>query len=99
MTGTDDTDRDGAGVVGKLDDAAFLALADRFIEVANRENERVGAPELQMVFLWAASRYAAFVGKSVMGVADVSDYHAHMVEVFGQMLRDNLSDPSLDPPA
>ena len=53
---------------GQLDTTGFLKLADRFIDVANRENARTPASELHMAFLYAAARYNAYVGKTVLDV-------------------------------
>jgi len=39
----------------QITDARFLKLADKFIDVANRENENINATDLHMVFLYAAA--------------------------------------------
>lgn len=97
MSGNRD-ERRAARAEGQLDEAAFLALADRFIAVANRENRRTDATSLQMAFLWAAARYNAFVGKSILRAADHETFVTDMTKAYQEMLRQNLADPSIDPP-
>ena len=82
---------------GKLDTAAFLKLADKFIDVANRENERVSATELHMAFLYAAARYNAHVAKVVLDVQNHEAFVADMTKSYQEMLRQNLADPHLAP--
>ncbi len=84
---------------GKLDDAAFLKVADKFIDLANRENRTVLASELHMAFLFAAARYNAFVAKTVFDVDEHEAFVAHMVDQYREMLRQNLADDSLEPPS
>ena len=96
MTGNRD-ERRAERAEGKLDDAAFLKLADKFIDVANRENRKVEAPALQMALLWAAARYNAFTGKALLRVADHEAYVTEMTKAYQEMLRQNLADPSIDP--
>jgi hypothetical protein len=88
--------------VGKddgVDTAAFLKLADKFIDVANRENSNVKATDLHMAFLYAAARYNAFVAKVVMDVDEHEPFVTHMVEQYKEMLRQHLADESLEPPS
>ena len=82
---------------GHLDTAAFLKVADKFIDVANRENRTVLATDLHMAFLFAAARYNAHVAKTVMGVEEHEKFVNHMVEQYREMLRQHLADASLDP--
>jgi len=84
---------------GKLDTAAFLKVADKFIDLANRENSTVQATELHMAFLFAAARYNAYVAKTVMGVDEHEKFVTHMVEQYREMLRQHLADETLGPPA
>ena len=77
---------------GKLDTAAFLKVADRFIDVANRENRTVLATELHMAFLFAAARYNAHVAKTVMQVDDHEKFVDHMTKQYAEMLRQHLAD-------
>ncbi len=90
--------RRAARAEGQLDTAAFLKVADRFIDLANRENRKVQASELHMAFLFAAARYNAYVAKNVLDSTDHEAFVVHMVEQYREMLRQHLADPSLDPP-
>lgn len=81
---------------GVLDTTAFLKLAGKFIELANRENKRVPASELHMAFLWAAARYNAHFAKAVVNVDNHEAFVASMAEEYKVMLRQHLADPSLD---
>ncbi|MEC9368266.1 MAG: DUF3144 domain-containing protein [Pseudomonadota bacterium] len=80
---------------GKLDTMAFLKTADRFIDVANRENAKVKATDLHMCFLYAAARYNAYVGRQVLEIDDHEKFVSHMVAQYTEMLRQHLADPSL----
>lgn len=82
---------------GKLDTAAFLKVADKFIDVANRENRAVLATELHMAFLFAAARYNAHVAKTVVRVDDHEKFVEHMTKQYAEMLRQHLADTSLEP--
>lgn len=82
---------------GDLDTPAFLKLADKFIDVANRENERVKATDLHMAFLYAAARYNAFVANAVLEVDNHEVYVKEMSEHYKEMLRQHLADPGLSP--
>lgn len=90
-------DRLAARREGKLDTAAFLKVADKFIDVANRENRTVLATELHMAFLFAAARYNAHVGKTVMNIDDHEQFVDHMTKQYTEMLRQHLADTSLEP--
>ena len=83
---------------GQLDPAAFLKLAGKFIDLANRENQTIPATELHLAFLWAATRYSAHVAKSVLDAPNHEVYVADMTKQFQEMLRQHLADPGLDPP-
>ena len=83
---------------GELDTAAFLKLADKFIDVANRENRNVKATQLHMALLFAAARYNAYVAKSVTGVDEHEKFVDHMVNQYREMLRQHLADETLEPP-
>ena len=87
--------RRAAKAEGKLDTAAFLKLADKFIDVANRENARVNATDVHMAFLYAAARYNAHVAKTVLDVADHETFVKDMTAHYADMLRQHLGDPSL----
>jgi len=59
---------------GHLDTAAFLKVADKFIDLANRENARVKATDRHMAFLYAAARYNAYVAKVVLDVDNHEEF-------------------------
>lgn len=88
-------ERRAARAEGELDTVAFLKIADKFIDVANRENQRVKATDLHMAFLYAASRYNAFVGNSILLVDNHEAYIKEMSDHYKEMLRQNLADPGL----
>ena len=90
-------ERRAARKKGELDSTAFLKLADKFIDLANRENSRVKATQLHMAFLFAAARYSAYVAKSVTDVDDHEKFVSHMVAQYQEMLRQHLADESLQP--
>ncbi|MEO1207615.1 MAG: DUF3144 domain-containing protein [Pseudomonadota bacterium] len=84
---------------GQLDTSAFLKIADKFIDVANRENQKTVATDLHMAFLYAAARYNAFVGRSVLDVENHEQYVKEMGGHYIEMLRQHLADPGLVPGA
>ena len=92
-------DRRAARAQGELDTTGFLQSAAKFIELANRENRKIPATDLHIAFLWAAARYNAHVAKSILEIETHEDFVNHMVEQYREMLRQNLADPELDPPA
>lgn len=87
--------RAAAKIEGTLDTTGFLKVADKFIDVANRQNANVRATDLQMAFLYAAARYNAHVAKTVLDVDNHEVFVKEMVEHYKDMLRQNLADPSL----
>lgn len=90
-------ERRAARAAGKLDTAGFLKVADRFIDLANRENRKIEATDLHMAFLFAAARYNAYVAKNIVDVEEHETFVSHMVEQYREMLRQHLADASLDP--
>jgi superoxide dismutase len=90
-------DRLAARKEGKLDTAAFLKVADKFIDLANRENQRVNATQLHMALLWAAARYNAFVAKNIMQVENHEEFVDTMTKEYTEMLRQHLGDDTIDP--
>ena len=84
---------------GGLDDTAFLKVADKFIDVENRENRTVKATDLHMAFLFAASRYNAYVANVILDIEDHEEFVQHMVKQYQDMLRQHLADPSIGGPA
>jgi Protein of unknown function (DUF3144) len=83
---------------GGLDTAAFLKVAGKFIDLANRENQTVTATDLHMAFLYAAARYNAYVAKVVMDVDNHETFVAEATKAYQDMLRQHLADPSLAKP-
>ena len=84
---------------GRLDTTAFLKLAEKFIDLANRENRAIAATELHMAFLFAAARYNAHVAKVVLDVPNHEAFVAEMTKSYQDMLRQHLADPSLVRPS
>ena len=91
-------ERRAARKEGELDTTAFLKVADKFIDLANRENRNVKATQLHMAFLFAAARYNAYVAKSVTNVDEHEKFVDHMVNQYREMLRQHLADETLEPP-
>ncbi len=90
-------DRLAARKQGELDTTAFLKVADKFIDVANRENRTVKGTQLHMAMLWATARYSAFVAKNVMKVENHEEFVDKMQKEYVEMLRQHLGDDSIDP--
>ena len=91
-------ERRAAGKTGELDTEAFLKVANKFIELANRENQTVKATDLHMAFLYAAARYNAYVAKAILDVETHEEFVQHMVEQYTEMLRQHLADDALASP-
>lgn len=91
-------DRRAGAAEGNLNTTSFLKVADKFIDVANRENKKIKATDLQMAFLYAAARYNAFVAKHVINVEKHEDFVQKMVAEYQDMLRQNLADEALSQP-
>ncbi|MEM8837001.1 MAG: DUF3144 domain-containing protein [Pseudomonadota bacterium] len=87
-------ERRAARADGRLDTQAFLRIADSFIDVANRHNQKVQATDLHMAFLYAAARYNAHVAKNVVEVDDQEKFVEDMTKNYAEMLRNHLADPS-----
>jgi len=83
---------------GHLDTTAFLKIADKFIDVANRENKTIQATELHMAFLYAAARYNAYVANAILEVDKHEEFVKHMVEQYTEMLRQHLADTNIAKP-
>lgn len=77
---------------------AFLKAADKFIDVANRENSNIKATDLHMAFLYAAARYNAYVAKVILDVDEHEPFVKHMTEQYQEMLRQHLADDTLETP-
>lgn len=87
--------RRAAEAAGQMTEAKFLKIADRFIDLANRENRETAATDLHLAFLYAAARYNAHVARRVLDVAEDEPYVADMVRKYQDMLRNHLADPKL----
>ncbi|MGH6816808.1 MAG: DUF3144 domain-containing protein [Hyphomicrobiaceae bacterium] len=90
-------ERRRARTEGHLDTAAFIKTADKFIDLANRENRRTNATALHMAFLYASARYTAFVAKTMLNVPHHEKFVAEMAEQYKEMLRRHLADDGLMP--
>ena len=88
-------ERRAAEARGDMTDRRFMAIADKFIDVANRENESITATELHMAFLYAAARYNAHVAKNVIEVDEHEPLVTEMLKSYQEMLRNHLADPSV----
>lgn len=80
---------------GGMTERKFMEIADRFIDVANKENKATQATDLHMIFLYAAARYSAHVGKNVLELDEHEPYVAEMLKAYQEMLRNHLADPNL----
>lgn len=94
--GPNRAERRAARKEGQLDTTAFLKTADKFIDVANRENQRILATELHMAFLFASARYSAHVAKMVQNIDEHEKFVEHMTKQYQEMLRQHLADGALD---
>ena len=88
--------RAAAKTEGKLDNLGFLKLADKFIDLANRENQKIQASDVQMAMLFAAARYNAHVAKNVIDVENHEDFVKEMSGHYVEMLRQHLGDDTLE---
>jgi hypothetical protein len=95
MDGMTRKQRRAARADGQLDTAAFVKVADKFIDVANRQNERIRATDLHLAFLYASARYSAHVANRVLEVDNHEDFVKDMTARYREMLRQHLADPSL----
>ena len=80
---------------GQMTDRKFMEIADKFIDVANQQNQTIQATDLHMIMLYAAARYNAHVCKNVLEVDEQETYVAEMLKAYQEMLRNHLADPSV----
>ena len=99
MDGGNRKQRRVARTEGHLDSGAFLKVADKFIDVANRQNATVKATQLHVAFLFASARYSAYVANFVLDVPNHEDFVKEMTGRYQEMLRQHLADPALAKPA
>ena len=59
----------------------------------------IKATDLHMAFLYASSRYSAYVANAVLEVPDHEEFVKQMTAQYQEMLRQNLADPGLAKPA
>jgi uncharacterized protein DUF3144 len=87
--------RRAAEAKGEMTNDRFMKIADKFIDVANRENQTTQAIDLHMAFLYGAARYNAHVAKNVLNVDNHEKYVTEMLKQYQEMLRNHLADPDL----
>ncbi len=87
--------RRAAEARGDMTDRRFMEIADKFIDVANSENDKIEATELHMAFLYAAARYNAHIAKNILKVDEHEPFVTEMLKSYQEMLRNHLADPSL----
>lgn len=80
---------------GEMTDRKFLEIADKFIDLANQQNQTVPATDLHMIMLYAAARYNAHVCKNVVNVDEHEVFVKEMMKSYQEMLRNHLADPSV----
>ena len=88
-------ERRAAEAEGAMTDRKFMEIADRFIDLANRENNTIKATDLHMIMLYAAARYNAHVCKNVLEVDEQENFVTEMLKAYQEMLRNHLADPSV----
>ncbi len=89
-------DRNDTGSIsGDIDTKTFLKTADRFIDMANRQNKKVPATDLHMAFLYAAARYNAYVANAILKVDNHEEFVKYMIEQYTGMLRQHLADEEI----
>ncbi|MEP3277967.1 MAG: DUF3144 domain-containing protein [Stappiaceae bacterium] len=88
-------ERRAAEARGEMTSNRFVEIADKFIDVANKENQSVNATDLHRAFLYAASRYNAHVAKNILNVEAHEAFVEEMTKVYQEMLRNHLADPSV----
>ncbi len=89
-------DRNNTGsIAADIDTKTFLKTADRFIDMANRQNRKIPATDLHMAFLYAAARYNAYVANAIMKVDYHEEFVKHMTEQYTEMLRQHLADEEI----
>ena len=96
MSSKDKPERTKADAASEeMTDVKFMQLADKFIDMANRQNQTVEATALHMIMLYAAARYSAHVAKNVVNVEEHEPFVQEMAKVYQEMLRNHLADPNL----
>lgn len=80
---------------GEMTDHKFMEIADKFIDLANTENQTVLATDIHMIMLYAAARYNAHVCKNVLEVEEQEAFVTEMMKAYQEMLRNHLADPNV----
>ena len=88
-------ERRAAEAEGEMSARRFMEVADKFIDLANRQNQTVPATELHAIFLYASARYSAHVAKNVLEAENQEEFVEAMLRTYGEMLRNHLADPEL----
>lgn len=86
---------DGGSAPKPMSGEAFVRLADRFIDVANRANKKQPATDIHMAFLYGAARYNAFVARNIREVENDEAFVEEMAGIYKEMLRNHLADPNV----
>ena len=86
---------EGEEAAGAFDEDAFLALAGRFIDLANRQNRNIDARNVALAMRWATARYEAHVAKNVSDVKEHEPFVNDTLKGYAEMLRQHLADPHL----
>ena len=87
--------RRGDGQAGAFGQDDFLALAGRFIDLANRQNRTIDARNIALAMRWAAARYEAHVARNVTDVIEDEPFVEETIKGYAEMLRQHLADPHI----
>ena len=80
---------------GGMTEVKFLQIADKFIDLANQQNQTIPATDLHLIMLYAAARYNAHVCKNVLEVDEQEMFVTDMMKNYQEMLRNHLADPAV----
>jgi len=87
--------RRGMQAEGQMTDRRFIDIADKFIDLANQQNQKTQATDLHLIMLYAAARYNAHVCKNVLEVDEQETFVTEMLKNYQEMLRNHLADPDV----
>ena len=76
-----------------FDQDDFVALAGRFIDLANLQNRDIDARNVALALRWAAARYEAHVAKNVLDVKEHEPFVEDSTKGYAEMIRQHLADP------
>lgn len=75
------------------DDRAFYDLADRFVELANEQSRSDEPPRISAAFLFAASRYNAFLAREIARAGrSREELLEYFVDQYRRVLEQNMRD-------